>query len=123
MAKRSRLAAKRSWRRMPPGRSESMVMLRKTSSTRPMRNPLNRAGSGSGRARSGPAQRQVGVVDGDPRAAEVVEGEAIARSLGRRLLLQLLVQVPVEPFMAVEKTEDVSARAEHHVLRQPREMH
>src|SRR5579859_6575854 len=119
MARRRRLAAKRSWRRMPPGRSERTVMLRNTSSTSPMTKPLNRAGSGSGGARPGPAQGHVGVVDGDPRAAEVVQCEAIARGLRRRLLLQLCVQVPVEPFMAVEKAENVSARAEHHVLRQP----
>src|SRR5579859_4662566 len=119
MARRSRLAAKRSWRRMPPGRSDRTVMLMNTSSARPMRKPLNRAGPSSGGARPGPAQRQVGVADGDPRAAEVVQGEPIAGSLRRRLLLQLLVQVPVQPFMAVQKAENVSPRAEHHVLRQP----
>src|SRR5579859_4240904 len=123
MARRSRLAAKRSWRRMPPGRSDRIVMLRKTSSTRPMRKPLKRVGSGSGGARSGAAQRRAGVVEGDPRAPEVVQGEAVARGLRRGLLLQLLVQIPVQPFVAVEEPENVAARAEHHVLREPREVH
>src|SRR6266849_3998886 len=40
-----------------------------------------------------------------------------------RSLLQLLVQVPVQPLVAVEEAKYVATRPEEHVLRQPREVH
>src|SRR5579872_434824 len=117
---RKRRAANRSWRRRPPGRSERTVVLTNRRTTRPRRKLLS-----SGRAAQSrpPHQGRVRVGGGDALPPEVAQREPIARGFGRRALLQLLVQIPVQPLVAVEEPQDVAARAKRDVLRKPRECH
>src|SRR5438270_3701771 len=117
---RKRRAANLSCRRRPPGRSDRTVVLTNTSTTRPKRKLLS---SGSAPQALPAHEGNVGVDRGHALAPEVAQREAVARGLGRRPPLQLLVQVPVQPLVAVEEPQHVAARAKPHVLRQPREVH
>src|SRR5438309_474755 len=115
---RKRRAANRSCRRSPPGRSDKTVVLTKTSTTRPRTKLLS---SGGFQARAS-GERGVRVGGGDERPSEVAQREAVTRRLGGRPALQLLVQVPVHPLVAVEEAQDVAPRAKRDVLGKPREV-
>src|SRR5690348_7610391 len=117
---RRRRAANRSCRRRPPGLSDSTVTLRNTSRIRPKTKLL----SSGCRANACPAkERGVGVGGRHPRASEVAKRKAVARRFSGRALLQLLMQVPVHPLVAVQESQHVAARPERDVFREPREPH
>ena len=70
-----------------------------------------------------PPERDIRILGRDQSPAEVPQREPVAGRLRGRAPAQHLVEVPVQPFVAVEKAEDVTASTEEDRLRRPRETH